>query len=929
MKEFHSVIGILGHELVILAFVSALVAAISYLKATSKKLTFEQSETWRKTARVSFYVHGLSVFGVVASLFFIIYNHYYEYHYAWSHSSNSLATHYMISCFWEGQEGSFLLWIFWHVIIGAILLKTAKMWENQVMFVFALVQAFLVSMILGVVPIDIESLDWAIKIGSDPFILLRDALPSDPKLLLNPEFVPDDGTGLNPLLQNYWMVIHPPTLFLGFALALVPFAFCMAGLQTRKYTEWVKPALSWSLVGAGILGVGIMMGAYWAYETLNFGGYWNWDPVENAVYIPWLIWVVAIHLMVVFQRSKMALKASMISVVATFILILYATFLTRSGVLGEASVHSFTDLGLSGQLLIYLFAFILLAIALMASRWSEVPTTEKEATAYNAEFWVFIGSTVLALASFQVLIPTSIPVYNALLGLVGVESNVAPPADQIEFYTKWQMWFGLGIAFLSAIGQILWWKKLKKGKILETLAVPLIITFIITTIVILAFGMKEWKLIVLLLSATYGLVGNGSVLAFLAKKQIRLAGGAITHMGISLMLIGILFSAGYSKIISLNNSGLVYNKSFSEDMNNKNWLLFRNEAMRVAEPENADKLVSEQTTGYLQANQILKTGIPGRAIASEDILYEGKLEARQGDTLDISKPYYEVTYWGPRMESDDVPFFVSKEILLPTSDLYKRVAIEPIRDKEGKIFKQTGDTIHVNPENTYFELEYTLSDGSNYTLHPRIQDNEQMGLVPSPDINSFLDKDIYMHVTNMPDPEQEVKWKELDDMSISVGDTFFVNDFVATLDGIAQLDELQQAQLGEGYDVAVQAKIRVFGKHFFYRLNPIMLIRGSEIGTIPSVNKDLGLRLGFTMANPDTGKFTITGATTQKDWIILNALEKPYISLLWIGTILMGIGFAIAAVRRFKDMKKSNSTKEKTPAKSNMKIVRRNEVGQE
>src|SRR5690606_37464903 len=148
----------------------------------------------------------------------------------------------------------------------------------------------------------------------------------------NPDSVPEDGTGLNPLLQNYWMVIHPPFLFMGFAATLVPFAYLIAGLWTKRYTEWVRPALPWSLFAAAVLGTGILMGAYWAYETLNFGGYWNWDPVENAVYIPWLVLLAAIHVMALYRKNKAGLRTAAVLIVASFILILYSTFLTRSGI---------------------------------------------------------------------------------------------------------------------------------------------------------------------------------------------------------------------------------------------------------------------------------------------------------------------------------------------------------------------------------------------------------------------------------------------------------------------------------------------------------------------------------------------------------------------------------------------------------------------
>ena len=390
----HNTVGQLGHFFVILSFVTALVATVAYFlsslgrrsttqavvteepqlayagessfggKTTKRKapskpvdkasMLAAEKDDWRTLARWAFYVHGLAILGVAVSLYWIIYNHYFEYHYAWSHSSLALPVQYMISCFWEGQEGSFLLWLFWNAVLGAILTrKSGSQWEAPMMTIFALVQAFLASMILGVVFGD------TFKIGSSPFLLLREAMPDAPIFTADPTFVPKDGNGLNPLLQNYWMVIHPPTLFLGFALTLVPFAYCIAGLWRNQPLEWIRPALPWTLFGAMILGVGILMGGYWAYETLNFGGYWNWDPVENAVYVPWLVMIASLHTMLIAKRSSTGLKTAIILTIAQFLLILYSTFLARSGILGNASVHSFTDLGLSGQILLYLLAEII------------------------------------------------------------------------------------------------------------------------------------------------------------------------------------------------------------------------------------------------------------------------------------------------------------------------------------------------------------------------------------------------------------------------------------------------------------------------------------------------------------------------------------------------------------------------------------------
>src|SRR5205085_5528954 len=154
-----------------------------------------------------------------------------------------------------------------------------------------------------------------------------------------------DGSGLNQLLQNYWMVIHPPILFLGFASTIVPFAYSIAGLWKKDFGGWTKGAMPWSLFSGGILGLGIMMGAAWAYESLSFGGFWAWDPVENASLVPWMTLVGGLHVMLIYKSRGRALLSVFILLILTFFFILYSTFLTRSGILGNSSVHAFTDLG--------------------------------------------------------------------------------------------------------------------------------------------------------------------------------------------------------------------------------------------------------------------------------------------------------------------------------------------------------------------------------------------------------------------------------------------------------------------------------------------------------------------------------------------------------------------------------------------------------
>ena len=562
----HTVWGNAGHLFVIVAFVSALVATFAYFKSVLSSTALDEVPVWKRFARIAFYVHSASVMIVVFCLYWIIGNHYFEYHYAWDNSSLSLPTEYVISSFWQDQEGSFLLWIFWNVVLGLILIVTNRSWEGPVMAIFALVQAFLASMILGVV---IPGID--LKIGSTPFLLLRESMPDLPVWKMDPNFIPKDGNGLNPLLQNYWMVIHPPTLFLGFASTLIPFSFAMAGLWIKKTKEWIRPALPWALLSALVLGVGIIMGAYWAYETLNFGGYWNWDPVENTSFVPWLILVASIHTMIIGRKNATALKTSFILAIATFVLILYSTFMTRSGVLGNASVHSFTDLGLSGQLLIYLLTFVVLSIALLVARWKTLPSDAEEVSTYSQEFWIFIGATLLCLSGFQILATTSIPVYNAVAESFGKLLNLALPTDPISHYNKFQIWFFALITVLTGVGQFFWWKRTGKGK-LNTLYPPLLITLLISALAITLGEVRTISYIVLLTAAIFAIVANGTILLNIIGGNYKLSGGAVTHIGVALMLIGILFSSGYTRVVSLNNSGLMISRSeeFTKNDNKEN-----------------------------------------------------------------------------------------------------------------------------------------------------------------------------------------------------------------------------------------------------------------------------------------------------------------------------------------------------------------------
>ena len=817
-------IGSLGHLFVLAAFVFSFIFLLSFLRSEKSK----DQIAWYKFGRIAFCFHAFFVLASIATLYYIILFDRFEYYYAFQHSSTLLPLYYKISSFWEGQEGSFLLWMFWNVLFGFYFsLKPFTKWNVSVMVVFGYTQFMLTSMILGIVVFDF-------KIGSSPFVLLREVI-SAPIFSLNPNFIPENGSGLNPLLQNYWMVIHPPTLFLGFAVSIIPFAYAISSLRVRDYKQWLMPAKKWLILSVVILGVGIMMGAYWAYETLNFGGYWNWDPVENAVYVPWLFLVAALHSVILTQKNNEYHKMTLILTVISFVLILYSTFLTRSGILGDSSVHSFTDLGLSGQLFVYLFSFILISIYFFIIRWKEIPKSVKEIKTYSADFWLFIGVLTLILMSFQVIFPTSIPVYNTIIELLGGFSNLAPPVEKELFYSNAQIWFASLVAIFSGLAQVLWWRVNKTNNKLNLFSNVLVITMLVSASVIILYPIHTPSYMILLTASIFSIVSNGSVLLYFLKKRELISSASVSHIGVAIMLIGILFSSGYSSIVSKNYTGLVWNTDFPDEINQDNMLLFVNEQ---------------------------------RKIGGFDVDYLGKRKKLKNYSGFINENYLEY-----------IPF-IQKHILKKDIEIDGR-----------KLFEK--DTVEVdNPDITYFELNFTDQKNPTHTFHlfPKVQvDSNSDMIVFSPAIKSNFFQDLYVHVKTYPDPEEEIKWSDNDSIYVEINQTFFLNDYISKLEKITtkSYDTDQKRFIAE-------AQIKILASNQEYIATPAYVIDNNKIGLIPGLIDDLGIKVYLSEILPDRKLFKISFQTTQKNWVIIEAMQKPLINLMWIGFFILVLGLMLS-----------------------------------
>lgn len=843
--------GQLGHAFVVLSFVAAILATVSYYFAAQESANSQ----WKRFAGMAFSLHSVAVVGIACTLFYMLFNHFYEYSYVWQHSNNSMPMQYILSCFWEGQEGSFLLWTFWNVVLGNILKRTLnESWEAPVMLVFSLVQVFLASMLLGIYLGDY-------KLGTNPFLLLRE----------NPEFAnlpftqkadylaKLDGRGLNPLLMNYWMVIHPPTLFLGFSSTLVPFAFAVAGLWRRDFTSWQKLALPWTFFSVAILGTGILMGGAWAYEALSFNGFWAWDPVENSSLVPWLVIVGAAHVMIINKNRGGSLFTTHLLAVSSFLLVLYSTFLTRSGILGTTSVHAFTDLGMQGQLVIYVLAFVMLVVALLIEDkllkvsyvmlsllfcfvgalygykkvlfllwllvslvltiWSYMkyfPKEEEEEALFSREFWMFIGSLVLLLSSLIITYFTSIPVLNKLFDLKKAPVTIAD-------YNTWQIPFAIVTILLVAVSQFFKYRKTPREQFFKQLRLSFAASLVfglacsIPLYFVRDFGNADLTgkvnfilYALLLILSLFAVFSNGDYWLRILKGRLRHAGASIAHIGFALILIGALVSTSKRQTISQNTS--------------------KKNVAGLGENFNAQK----------------------------------SLVLTQGDTLPMGS--YLVTYTGKERKGIDV----------------------------------------------YFHMDYLskAKDGSlqkAFSLEPMIEDNPRMGKASNPDTKHFLASDIYTHVTyadlNTESAANPNAYKEPTNFVGHVNDTIFADNAIIKIDSLRT--NLSQAQY-EANDslLVVTAVLKVTDINGrVYKAYPKYIVRRNMVAPEEFDLEPLGLKFIFWKINPEQGSIEIQMSekvSNTKDFVVLEAYVFPFINVLWLGCLVMVFGTALAIRERVR-----------------------------
>lgn len=795
----------LGNVFTTIAFLGALFAAVMYF------LNFRGYQNTLHLARVSFHLMATSTILASVFLLYLILTHQFQYKYVYSYSDTSLPMGLLLSTFYAGQEGSLLFWALWMAIIGVILQQYASVrgdLEPRVMSVFSLVQSFLLMMILPMIKnpfaliysepfmasastINMQFLNLPfmgnylftdnstgqhyVKIDQSLVDLLKNAGISLNEFIIN-------GRGLNPLLHSFWMQIHPPVLFVGFAAMSVPFVFAFSALMKNDYKEWIKQSLPWTLFGAMVLGLGIMLGGYWAYGVLGWGGYWAWDPVENSSLIPWIISVAALHTMLVQKKTSNEnsigafAKTNLVLVILSFILVLYSTFLTRSGVLGDASVHSFVDPGYFAYLLLLIFmgTFIALGAGALIYRWKHLQQiTPPQNNLLSREFALFTGAVVLGASALVTFLGTSAPIFGKSV--------------QIEFYNQMNLPLGILIGLINGLSLLVKWKSSDAKELLRK-SVFSLSAAIISTIIMIAAGVRDFNMILFALASAFALFVNAEIAFKILRRNLNKTGAYIAHMGLALLFLGVIASSKYDKSIDVN--------------------LIKGEAADVF--------------GY----KMIFTGYS------------------------------------------------------PTAD--------------GK-----------------YKFNILISkDGKEYIASPVMYYSEyNQGIMRNPDIVPFVTKDIYISPISYDDGS--AKESAGTTYKMKKGETVKHNEVEILFSDFDFPEDARQKMMGGGdFTLGAKLVVKSYGKS--QEVEPKFEMRDGQKIDLPSKLNEENLEIKLVSLAADEKTIVIevsdlsktqTNTVQQREVLAITASVKPFVGLVWLGTVVIVIGFLLSMIRRSKESK--------------------------
>jgi len=469
-------------------------------------------------------VYALAAALLVASLSLWkgLFAHDFNIEYVASYTSRNLPTYYIVSAFWAGQKGSLLFWAVVLACFAAVAqLLTSRRYADLLPYVAGVTSTVVVFFVI------------VMLFAANPFHRLA--------------FIPEDGRGLNPQLQNVGMVMHPPMLYLGYISITIPFAFAVAALLRRRLDSgWIVAIRKWTLVSWVFLSIGIVLGMWWAYVELGWGGYWAWDPVENASLLPWLTMTAFLHSVMIQEKRGMLKRWNLALIVATFLLSIFGTFITRSGVI--ASVHSFTQSNVGYFFLAFLLVAAILSFTLLYTRWEALEPDAKLESMLSREAAFLFNNLALVGIAFSVLWGTLFPILSEAVR--GTKITVGPP-----FFNRVNVPLGLFLLALTGIGPLIAWRKASARNLRRQFTFPIGMG-ILTAAALLLDGMRDGYVITAIglgafvlgtvlqefyrgVRARRRMHGEsvlGALFNLIARNRRRY-GGYVVHVGILMMFV--------------------------------------------------------------------------------------------------------------------------------------------------------------------------------------------------------------------------------------------------------------------------------------------------------------------------------------------------------------------------------------------------------
>ncbi|MCW5942690.1 MAG: cytochrome c biogenesis protein CcsA [Fimbriimonadaceae bacterium] len=527
------VVGWLGRGCVWLAAAALLVSIGGWLRAPSGE----------RLGKVAFTVGCASLVGAFANLAALFVGNQFQFKYVHDHAARATALGYKIAGVWSGQEGSFLLWAVASAVFG---LFAARRVGSEYRKWFTIPYATFLAALAGILAFESPFKPWVVE-GR---ILDR---------------IPPDGAGMTPALQNYWVTIHPPTIFLGFGSLTVLACWAFSAMIVRDPHSWVARVRPWALLATSVTGLGLCMGGFWAYETLGWGGFWAWDPVENVSFVPWLLAACFVHGLIAQAADRRWAATNLLFGGLPFLAFVYGTFLTRSGFLAETSVHSFARMERTAHFLLLGF-FVLSSVAYLAV-WFRYRTTVVQAPAPKAagrlrrEAMYRFGSFLLAGLALATAIGMSVPMIMALRGQ-------KPKVVEEALYHQVVVWFFVPIMLLVGVAPFVSWRAMGLGALLRRLVNVLSLTFGALGFAIYFALHREWGVRadldasvptpfgrILLFPWMFVLVGV-CLFAAIANlwrigetwKRAKLSiGGFVAHLGLAVLMTGLIVSRGFEQ----------------------------------------------------------------------------------------------------------------------------------------------------------------------------------------------------------------------------------------------------------------------------------------------------------------------------------------------------------------------------------------------